>query len=93
MTVIVLVIINQIHPSSPQVDGPSHFIAAAGGGRRASGATALKRRLLARAGWRVVSVAHWEWEACAAPPQQRDYLRRLLQAPPAPAAPPPPRPA
>ena len=64
----------------PQVDGPSHFIAAAGGGRRPCGATALKRRLLARAGWRVVPVPHWEWEACAAPPQRRDCLRRLLQA-------------
>ena len=62
----------------PQVDGPTHFVALAGGGRRPSGATALKRRLLARAGWRVVAVPYWEWEACAGPEAQAAYLRRLL---------------
>ena len=73
-------------PSSPrlnffQVDGPSHFVALAGGGRRPNGATRLKRRLLGRAGWRVVSVPHWEWAACAGPAEQAAYLRRLLRGP------------
>ena len=54
----------------------------AGGGRRANGATLLKRRLLERAGLRVVSVAHWEWEACAGPAEQAEYLQRLLDARP-----------
>ena len=61
-----------------QVDGPTHFVTLAGGGRRPNGATALKRRLLARAGWRVVGVPYWEWEACAGPEAQAAYLRRLL---------------
>ena len=66
-----------------QVDGPSHFLAPAGGGdrRRPSGATALKRGLLGLAGWRVVSVPHWEWDACAGPASQREYLRGRLQEP------------
>ena len=67
----------------PQVDGPHHFIRAAGGGRRPNGATLLKRGLLRRAGWRVVAVPHWEWEACAGAAEQQAYLRRRLSEPPA----------
>ena len=62
----------------PQVDGPTHFVSLPGGGRRPNGATALKRRLLARAGWRVVAVPYWEWEACAGPEARAAYLQRLL---------------
>ena len=69
----------------PQVDGPHHFIWAAGGGRRPNGATLLKRGLLRRAGWRVLSVPHWEWEACAGAAEQQAYLRRRLAEPPGPA--------
>jgi hypothetical protein len=65
----------------PQVDGPSHFVALAGGGWRPNGATQLKRRLLGRVGWRVVSVPYWEWDACAGPAEQAAYLRRLLPGP------------
>ena len=54
---------------------------ALGEGRRENGATRLKRRLLERAGWRVVSVRHWEWEAATragGPAGQRAYLEGLL---------------
>ncbi len=61
-----------------QVDGPSHFVALPGGGRRPNGATLLKRRLLGRVGLRVVSVPYWEWDTCAGPAEQATYLRRLL---------------
>ena len=61
-----------------QVDGPSHFVVLPGGGRRPNGATLLKRRLLGRAGLRVVSVPYWEWNACAGPAEQAACLRRLL---------------
>jgi hypothetical protein len=70
------------HPSflrPSQVDGPSHFVNLAGGGRRHNGATRLKRRLLERAGYRVVSVLYWEWDACAGPAEQTACMRRLLQ--------------
>ena len=43
-----------------EVDGPSHFLA---DGRTPSGATALKRRQLRVAGWTLVSVPYWEWDA------------------------------
>ena len=54
-------------------------MAPAAGGRRPNGATLLKRRLLRRVGWRVVSVPYWEWDACAGPAEQAAYLRRLLE--------------
>jgi hypothetical protein len=65
-------------PRFSQVDGPVHFVAMEGGGWRPNGATLLKRRLLGRAGWRVVSVPYWEWDACAGPAEQEACLRRLL---------------
>ena len=65
-------------PCLYQVDGPSHFVLLPGGGRRPNGATLLKRRLLGRAGLRVVSVPYWEWRTCAGPAEQAAYLRRLL---------------
>mmetsp|Transcript_53119 Transcript_53119/g.110803 ORF Transcript_53119/g.110803 Transcript_53119/m.110803 type:complete len:571 (-) Transcript_53119:17-1729(-) len=40
----------------------------------------MKRRLLGRAGWRVVSVPYWEWQACSGPGEQEGYLHRLLCA-------------
>ena len=68
-------------PRLSQVDGPTHFVKLAGGGRRPNGATRLKRRLLGRVGWRVVSVPYWEWAACAGPAEQAAYLRELLRGP------------
>ena len=61
-----------------EVDGSMHFVGLAGSGRRKSGATALKRRLLERAGWRVVDVPFWEWDAFWGPEKQAEYLRRRL---------------
>ena len=61
-----------------EVDGPRHFVGLAGSGSRKSGATALKRRLLERAGWRVVDVPFWEWDAVGGPEKQAEYLRRRL---------------
>jgi hypothetical protein len=55
-----------------------------GEGRRENGATRLKRRLLERTGWRVVSVRHWEWEAATragGPAGQQTYLEGLLRPP------------
>jgi hypothetical protein len=62
-----------------QVDGTSHFIALPGGGWKPNGATALKRRLLRRAGLRVVAVPYWEWDECRGCREQEAYLRRLLR--------------
>ena len=62
-----------------EVDGPAHFI-----GRRPTGATALKRRQLRHLGWRVLPVAHWEWEALRHPDasvraqRQSDFLSSAL---------------
>ena len=42
-----------------EVDGPSHFV---GQGREPNGSTLLKRRQLARRGWRLLSVPYWEWD-------------------------------
>jgi hypothetical protein len=78
-----------------EVDGPKHYLAGPGGRRRPNGAAALKRRLLARAGWRVITVPYWEWDACPGEPARQAYLRRLLRdggEPARPASPPPPPP-
>ena len=56
-------------------DGPpARTISLEGGGRWPSGATALKRRRLARAGWRMVAVPYWEGETCAGPEAQAAFL-------------------
>jgi hypothetical protein len=44
-----------------EVDGPSHFC-----GRTPTGATALKRRQLRAAGWALLPVPYWEWDALSA---------------------------
>jgi len=41
-----------------EVDGPWHFM-----GRTPTGATELKRRQLRSAGWTLIAVPYWEWEA------------------------------
>jgi hypothetical protein len=62
-----------------EVDGPSHFLRAGGGGARAravpTGATRLKRRLLGALGYRVVSIPYWEWDAMRGDPaRERAYV-------------------
>ena len=55
------------------------LVTTAGGGRRPGGEAALRGWLLGRAGWRVVAVTRWEWEAWAEEADRRDYLRRRLE--------------
>jgi hypothetical protein len=43
-----------------EVDGPSHFVGRTG---TPSGSTILKRRQLRAAGWPLLSVPYWEWDA------------------------------
>jgi hypothetical protein len=58
-----------------EADGPSHFAANT---LRPLGATALKRRLLARLGWTVVSVPLHEWDRAWSAEQGAACLRRKL---------------
>ena len=62
-----------------EVDGPSHFLLPDGRGlRRPNGSTLLKRRLLAAAGWRVISVPFYEWDGVATANGQQTYLERAV---------------
>jgi very-short-patch-repair endonuclease len=61
-----------------EVDGPSHFAANT---RRALGATRLKQRLVAAAGWRVVSLPFWEVDAAAGPDALDAAVRARLGTP------------
>ena len=60
-----------------EVDGPSHFM-----GRTPNGATALKRRQLRAAGWTLLSVPYWEWnalgQALGSKTAKQAYLQRAL---------------
>ena len=58
-----------------EVDGPSHFL-----GRTPTGATALKRRQLRAAGWALLPVPYWEWDALSSEAaKQAAYLRAALE--------------
>eukprot|EP00964_Phaeocystis_antarctica_P143807 scaffold109408_cov72-Phaeocystis_antarctica.AAC.11 len=58
-----------------EVDGPSHFC-----GRTPTGATALKRRQLRAAGWALLPVPYWEWDALGMNNMAKlEYLRAALQ--------------
>ena len=57
-----------------EVDGPSHFF-----GQQPSGATMLKRRQLRAAGWALLAVPHWEWNALRGKAAKQEYLRRKLE--------------
>jgi len=58
-----------------EVDGPSHFH-----GRTPTGATALKRRQLRAAGWALLPVPYWEWDALGSnKAAKQEYLRVALQ--------------
>ena len=65
-----------------EVDGPWHFV---GTSRTPNGATLLKRRQLRAAGWALLPVPYWEWDALDMPGdadaqrlRQREYLTRKL---------------
>ena len=57
-----------------EVDGPSHFL-----GRTPTGATALKRRQLRAAGWALLPVPYWEWDALGSEAAKQAYLRAALE--------------
>ena len=62
-----------------EVDGPTHFVLDGDGAYTPTGNTMLKRRLLQSAGWCVLGVPYYRWQAlCAA--AQRRYLRDKLCA-------------
>ena len=62
-----------------EADGPSHFLLPDGrGARKPNGPTLLKRRLLAAAGWRVISVPFYEWDGFATANGQQTYLERAV---------------
>mmetsp|Transcript_46900 Transcript_46900/g.150909 ORF Transcript_46900/g.150909 Transcript_46900/m.150909 type:complete len:185 (+) Transcript_46900:237-791(+) len=70
-----------------EVDGPSHFLLPDGRGvRKPNGPTLLKRRLLAAAGWRVISVPFYEWDGLNTADERQAYLERAV-GPPCAAAP------
>ena len=57
-----------------EVDGPSHFW-----GRTPTAATALKRRQLRAAGWVLLPVPYWEWDALgSSKAAKEDYLRAAI---------------
>ncbi|KMZ63559.1 hypothetical protein ZOSMA_3G00370 [Zostera marina] len=58
-----------------EIDGPSHFSRNSGS---PLGHTMLKRRYLRAAGWKVVSLAHHEWEELRGEFEQLEYLRTIL---------------
>ena len=44
-----------------EVEGPHSFV---GRSQQPQGKTLLKRRQLQAAGWRLMGVPYWEWDAC-----------------------------
>ena len=61
-----------------EYDGPHHHHTATGAPPRLNGRAALKRRLLEKLGWRVLSVPHFVWSAFNSTAERREYLARLL---------------
>jgi len=62
-----------------EVDGPSHFLRPDSQGVRApSGTTVLKRRLIAAAGWRVISVPFYDWGRLNTADERQAYLERAV---------------
>ena len=57
-----------------EVDGPSHFF-----GRTPAGRTVLKRRQLRAAGWALLPVPYWEWDALRGKAAKQKYLRGKLE--------------
>ncbi|KAL6971823.1 hypothetical protein U1Q18_031506 [Sarracenia purpurea var. burkii] len=60
-----------------EIDGPTHFSRNSG---VPLGHTMLKRRYIAAAGWKIVSLSHHEWEELQGGFEQLEYLREILKA-------------
>ncbi|KAJ0972944.1 hypothetical protein J5N97_020903 [Dioscorea zingiberensis] len=58
-----------------EIDGPTHFSRNLG---TPLGHTVLKRRYIAAAGWKLVSLSHQEWEELQGGFEQLEYLRKIL---------------
>ena len=59
-----------------EVEGPHSFV---GRSQQPQGKTLLKRRQLQAAGWRLMSVPFYEWDACGQSlAEQREYLSARL---------------
>jgi acetyl esterase/lipase len=61
-------------PVAVEVDGPTHFLQDG----RQDGSTALRNRMLAAHGWRVVVVDYRAWREQQTEAQRQEYLRHLL---------------
>ena len=57
-----------------EVDGPSHYLNT----QRRTGTTLLRDRVLAGAGWRVVSIPFFELDALKSMSAQKEYIQRKL---------------
>ncbi|XP_078170584.1 RAP domain-containing protein [Carex rostrata] len=58
-----------------EIDGPSHFSRNLG---TPLGHTMMKRRYIAAAGWKLVTLSHYEWEALSGEFKQLEYLRKII---------------
>ncbi|XP_042428540.1 RAP domain-containing protein, chloroplastic-like [Zingiber officinale] len=58
-----------------EIDGPTHFSRNLG---TPLGHTTLKRRYIAAAGWKLVSLSFHEWEELQGSFEQLEYLRKIL---------------
>jgi hypothetical protein len=62
-----------------EADGPTHFTINRLPSKRLLGASLLKRRLLSKLGWTVVSVPYYEWPGKLGVQEQVEYLSQLLK--------------
>lgn len=59
-----------------EVDGPCHYLNT----QRRTGSTLLRNRVLTGAGWRVVSIPYFKWNALKSTSPQKEYIRRKLSS-------------